>query len=206
MTHLSADELRTWYEHGRANDRSKVIGHLAECETCRKSLSALAMAAAPETISAPVVTTQEAVPLGYAARKEPASPRSWAAWLRPAYGLAAAAVLLLSIVWLATPRNDDADTAVRSADLMALSPAGPTNVVEFKWESPLLAAKYRVVVRDAAGAVVYSRETEASPLAVDATARSQWATMADYTWTVSALDSTGQVIAESKPAAFRYQP
>lgn len=206
MTHLSADELRTWYEHGRAAERGKVIGHLAECEACRRSLSALAMAADPEIISPPIVTTQEAVPLGYAVRKDPPSARSWAAWFRPAYGLAAAAVLVLSIVWLTTPRGDDGDTAVRSAELLALSPAGSTNVVEFKWESPLMAAKYRVVLRDAGGSLVYSGETAASPLIVAAAVRSQWATMADYTWTVRALDAAGEMIAESKPQAFRYQP
>lgn len=206
MTHLTAGELKTWYEQGRADDRDRVIGHLAECEACRRSLSALAMAAEPDAVVSPKVTAAELVPHGYGARKEAPSTRSWAAWLRPAYGLAGAAMLVFAVVWLTTSREGNQDQPVRSAELLALSPAGTTSAVDLRWESPFAAARYRVVVRDAAGAVVFRGETSASSLVVDQSARAQMATMVEYTWTVSALDAAGEVIAESKPVTFRYQP
>jgi hypothetical protein len=120
--------------------------------------------------------------------------------------VAAAVVLVLAVVWLTTPRDGGQNQAVRSTELRALSPAGTTNAAEFRWESPFEAARYRVVIRDAGGTLVHRIDTAASSLAIDASTRSQLATMVDYTWTVSALDAAGEVIAESKPVSFRYQP
>jgi hypothetical protein len=80
------------------------------------------------------------------------------------------------------------------------------NSLEFRWASPFNAAKYRVVIRDAAGSLVHSAETTSANLTLDAAIRERFATMSDYSWTVSALDAAGEVIAESKPASFRYQP
>ena len=205
MMHLSDGDLKTWYEQGRAEDRERVIGHLAQCDQCRRALAAIA-AAAPALDGPVSVTVKEAVPMGYAARPGARAHSAWSAWLRPAYGLAAAAVVIVGVLWVTSPARNVDEDAIRSSELLALSPAGSTNVVEFKWESPLVAAKYRVVVRDAGGALVYTGETAASPLTVDAAVRSHWATMTEYTWTVSALDAAGEIIAESKPQTFRYQP
>jgi hypothetical protein len=206
MMHLTADELKTWYEQGRADDRERVIGHLADCEGCRRSLSALAMSAEPDTAARPLVTTAEAVPLGYAARKTVPSTQSWAAWLRPAYGLAGAAVLVLAVVWLTTPRGGDRDDAVRSTELLALTPSGETGSVQFKWESPFDAASYRVSVRDAMGVLVISLTTRESQAAPDASMRARLIAGETYAWQVAALDAAGDPIAESRPVTFRYQP
>jgi hypothetical protein len=206
MTHLTADELKTWYEQGRANDRDRVIGHLAECEACRRTLSALAMSAEPDAAASPMVTAAEAVPLGYAARTAAPSTRSWAAWLRPAYGLAGAAVLVLAVVWLTTPRGGDSDNAVRSAELLALTPSGEASGVQFKWESPFDAASFRVSVRDAKGVLVMSLTTRESQAVPDASMRARLVAGESYEWRVAALDAAGETIAESKPVTFRYQP
>src|SRR5687768_2908730 len=134
MTHLSPEELKTWYQRGNVSDRERVIGHLAECDQCRKSLSMMAAADTADT-SAPAVTAVEAVPLGYAARKAPERSR-WAVSLRPAYALAAAAVVVLAVMWVTTPDRVNDDNAVRSTELLALAPSGATGAIEFRGERP----------------------------------------------------------------------
>jgi hypothetical protein len=155
--------------------------------------------------AAPAITVAEAVPAGYAARKPAAAASSWAAWLRPAYALAGAAVLVLATLWVTTPSRTG-ENVVRGSELMAVAPIGPTSSLEFKWASPFDVPRYRVVIRDAGGALVYSGETTTSQLVVDAATRGKFATMVDYSWTVSALDAAGEVVAESKPSGFLYQP
>jgi hypothetical protein len=203
MTHLSPGQLTAWFEDGRAADRDRVIGHLAECESCRKALAMMTVAAKPE-VSSPVVRIEDAVRRGYAAR--PAAEQPQWSWLRPVYALAGAAALILATIWIATPRPSDVENVVRSAELTAQAPAGATNSLEFKWTSPLQASRYRVTVRDAVGVLVFSGETTASSLAADESIRGKLATMVDYSWTVSAIDADGNVIAESRPRSFTYQP
>jgi predicted anti-sigma-YlaC factor YlaD len=205
MTHLSAAELKAWYEEGKAADRSRVMAHLAECGECRRALSALAMVTELET-GTPAIQPAEAIPQGYAAHRQPSASTGRLSWMRPAYGLAAAAVVLLAVAWVVVPRGHDGSDVVRSGELVALSPAGNASTLEFKWESPFAASKYRLVIRDAAGTQVFSGETTEAGLSIDATARARFATMVDYSWTVSALDAMGEVIAESKPRSFTYQP
>jgi hypothetical protein len=205
MSHLSPEALTAWFEHGRAADRGPVIDHFAECDRCRQSLAALATAAAPETAS-PIVQVADALPRGYAARKPEPAAGHRLAWLRPAYALAAAAMVIVAVMWMTEPRSDVSYDAVRGGDLMALAPSGATSSLEFKWASPLAAPRYRVVIRDAAGALVYSGDTAGVSLVIDSANRSRFATMVDYSWTVSALDAAGEVIAESEPRGFLYQP
>jgi predicted anti-sigma-YlaC factor YlaD len=207
MTHLSADELKAWYERGSAGDRARVVAHLAECDACRRALSMLAVTAEPEART-PAITAAEAIPQGYVAQTPQQSEGAgWWSWLRPAYGLAAAAVVVLAVVmWSSTPRPDDGGDVVRSSELLAVSPGGSATTLEFRWDSPFAAARYRLAVRDASGTVVFSGETTASSMNIDATARPRFATMVEYSWTVSALDASGEVIAESKPRTFTYQP
>lgn len=127
--------------------------------------------------------------------------------MRPVYGLAAvAAGLVVAALWFATPRPPDGGEVVRNSELIALSPSGATSSLEFKWQSPLAAAKYRLVIRDAGGTVVFSGDTTALSINIDTTARSRFATMVDYSWTVSGLDASGEVIAESSARSFTYQP
>lgn len=206
MTHLSPDELQAWFEFGRAADRERVVGHVAECDACRKALAMMTAAAEPQ-VSTPIVRVEEAVPQGYAVRaaSQPKRSTGWA-WLRPAYALAGAAAAIVAVLWIATPRSVEFDNAVRSSELTTIAPAGPTNALEFRWASPFNAARYRVTVRDAAGTLVFSGETTGSSLAADEATRGKFATMVDYSWTVTALEASGEVIAESRPQRFLYQP
>jgi len=204
MTHLAAAEIQEWYEHGHAADRARVIGHLAECETCRRSLSTYAAAAEPET-SSTLISISEAVPRGYAAKKPPQTTRNFG-WLRPAYGLAAAAIIVLAVVWITAPDRNGDDGAVRGTELIGLAPLGASNAGEFSFATPFQASKYRLTVRDANGALVLSTETRNTRVAIDAASRSRLIAGQEYSWVVTAFDTAGETIAESAPAKFRYQP
>jgi hypothetical protein len=202
MTHLSPAELKSWYEHGRTDDRPRVIAHLAECAECRKALSVLAMSAS-ETAAAPaVVTAAEAAPRGYKALPAPGGGAGWSAWLRPAYGLAGAAAIVLAVLWLANPRPAITDSAVRSSELLALRPSGSTAAVTFEWESPFNAARYRITVRDTKGTIVAAWEAQASPSVMETNLAGQLASGQAYVWQVTALDAANEVIAESRPTTF----
>jgi hypothetical protein len=205
MTHLSPDELKLWYQRGNVADRERVIGHLADCDQCRKALSMMAAADTSDT-PAPAITAVEAVPLGYDARKAAPERSRWAAWLRPAYALGAAAVLVLAFVWVRMPDRAGNDNAVRSTELLALAPSGATGAIEFRWESPFEAARYRISVRDARGVLISSVDATGSPLAASPELRARLVAGGEYTWQVTALDRAGEAIAESRPTGFRYQP
>ena len=204
MTHLSPAELRAWYERGSVSDRERVIGHLAECDQCRKALSMMA-AEDTATVTAPAVTAAEAVPLGYAARAA-APERRRGAWLRPAYALAAAAVVVFAVMWVTTPDRAGDDYAIRSTELLALAPSGATGSIEFRWESPFEAARFRVTIHDSTGAEIARVEATGSPLAAGPELKAKLIAGADYSWQVTALDRAGEAIAESRPTGFRYQP
>jgi DNA-directed RNA polymerase specialized sigma24 family protein len=205
MTHLSPGELQAWYELGRADDRDRVIRHLADCDTCRRALSALAMGDVPLVTEPPSVATTEAVPLGYAARKPAASTPSWAGWLRPAYGLAAAAVIVAAIVVVTRSPGPGPDDAVRSAELLAIAPSGAVAGLQFKWESPFEAASYHVTVRDATAVLIFEMTTRGSQIEPDPSLRGRVIGGQSYTWQVAALDRDGAVIATSRPVTFVYQ-
>ena len=205
MTHLSPDELRLWFERGQAADRDRVITHLADCDTCRKALSALAMAATTEPETTPALTAADAVPHGYAAHKPARGTGSWFAWLRPAYGLAAAAVIVLAVVWLSRAMNPG-DDGIRGSELLAVSPVGTFAAAAFRWESPFEAAKYRITIRDAGGALVGWWEAARSPSPIEPPIMSRLVNGQSYSWQVAAIDSANDIIAESKPVTFTYRP
>ena len=205
MMHLSPDELKLWFERGQAADRERVITHLADCDTCRQSLSALAMAETSEPESTPALTVADAVPHGYAARKPAHGTGSWFGWLRPAYGLAAAAVLVVTVMWLVPGRGPD-DGGVRSSALLAVAPVGTATAAAFRWESPFEAAKYRITIRDAGGALIGWWDAAASPSPIEPPLLSRLNKDQSYSWQVAALDADNAIIAESKPVTFIYQP
>ena len=92
------------------------------------------------------------------------------------------------------------------AAVRAVTPVGSTSSLEFRWEFEQTASRYRLVISDAGGTVVFSGESMGPWMNIEETARSRFATMVDYSWTVAALNADGSVIAESKPGTFTYQP
>lgn len=206
MAHLTGPELTAWFERGESSDRERVITHLAECHDCRRALSALATASEVET-GPPVISVAEAVPRGYAARKQTASATGLAAWLHhPAVRFAGATAAIVAVIWIATPTVNDPDDAVRGSEVLLVSPTGSSAATEFRWESPFDARRYRVTVRDGAGDVIYRTEVSSSPARLDDQARARLTAGSSYVWQVEALDESGEVIAGSKPAAFQFTP
>lgn len=200
MTHLSADELRAWYAQGRAADRARVIAHLGACETCRKSLSALAVNADPD-LATPAITATDVVPFGYAAWNAGRERHTWL-WHHPLVRLAGAAAVVLAVVWISTPTVNQ----TRNQSVRAMPSERPGTAEDFRWESPFQAARYRVTLRDAKDVLMVTGEVSASPFRPEAALRSQLVIGETYSWKVESLDSSGAVIAQSVPATFRYQP
>jgi len=202
VTHLSAAELQAWYREGRADDRTAVIAHLAQCDTCRHALAVLAMNEERQLSSAPVVTVAEARPLGYAAGPEPRRAGGVPGWLHhPVVRLAGAAAVVMLVFWATTPTVNQ-----RRAIPTMVAGDSPGNADEFRWESPFVAARYRVTLRDTKGVLVFSGETSAAPFRPSAEQKSPLSAGEPYTWKVEAFDASGSLIAESAPVTFVFRP
>lgn len=203
MTHLGRDELLRWHREGPPAERERVFGHLSSCEACRRELAELARADVPAPSEERV---REAVPIGL--RALPATPPAHRpAFGRPAWvlsGLAAAVVLGAALLVLRAPSpppSPGPSAAVRGDEIQPLAPVGDVSgPVAFRWSSPVRAARFRLAVRDRAGAVVYTAETteERHEPVLGALRHG-----GPCTWQVEALDATGAVLARSPGQPFR---
>lgn len=197
MMHLTDDELVRWRDRGEAQDRERVLGHLAACDACRRRLVALVREApvdAPSAFDPQVFAPRGLQAYGAAARR---TRRTWMGL----GGLAAAAALVMA-VWLrpGPPVPPTGTTDIRSTELQAIAPVGRVGAVsEFRWASPFAAARYRLTIRDAADAIVLTLETPAERVTLDESQRARLAP-GSYRWSVDALDASGAVIASSRPA------
>ena len=203
MTHLTRDELVRWRDTGAADDRARVLTHLAACGECRSAYADL-VRLEPESIPAGGDDLNVFVHRGigaYDSRNAPAQSKR--RWLWAAVPLAAAAMVILAI----NVRQADAPFNAPSADvrgtaITAQAPAGLVDrVTEFRWTSSFDASRYRVSVRDAQDREVLARETASAdrlvldlPLALPA---------GRYAWLVEARDQNGKVMKASRPQAFQ---
>ena len=121
--------------------------------------------------------------------------------VRMRYAVGVGAVVVLAVLWMTMPTVNETRKAPR-----AVASGETSTADEFKWESPFQAARYRITLRDAKDAVLFSGETGGSPFRPDAAIKSQLRTGETYTWKVESLDAAGSVIAESVPVSFRYRP
>jgi hypothetical protein len=100
MTHLQRDELIRWRDQGLADDRARVLSHLASCKACAESLAEL-IRTAPLTDTPQHFNPADFVERGYAARRSTAR-HSWSAaltsWKLWAGAFSAAAILLVALV------------------------------------------------------------------------------------------------------------
>jgi hypothetical protein len=112
------------------------------------------------------------------------------------------AVVMVAIVWLATPTVNQS----YRPPLLETARAQPGTAEEFRWESPFQAARYRFTIRDAKGGLIFTGEVSAPPFRPDPVMRSQLSAGESYTWKVESLDRAAATIAESLPVTFRYQP
>jgi hypothetical protein len=198
VSHLTDEELERWRDEGNPNDRDRVLGHLASCPDCRERLADLVRSAP----AAAAQTSFDPAPFIQRGSEVFAPRRRWSArslWLGLG-GLAIAAASLFIVLRPVTSTVVPGE--IRGSELLAISPAGTSaSVTEFKWASPFAAPRYRVVVRDAAGAIALQLESSRESASVTGESQAKLVPGA-YQWTVDALDATGAVIASSKPQTF----
>ena len=203
MTHLTRDELERWRDRGAAGDRDRVLAHLAACEPCRKQYA--------ELVRLPPAPPSRFDPREFVARGRDAYRESRLAWWRhPAVWIAApavaAAVVVLALLVPRQPPLVERPAGVRSTELAAEAPVGEVRAAgAFKWSSPFAAARYRLVVRDATGATVFTGSAAAEQLTLPAETAARL-TPGRYTWAVEAIDASGSVIAASQLQSFTIVP
>lgn len=204
MTHLTRDELLAWLDASSPATRDWIVGHLAACDECSARYAELIRTRGaempPERFKA-----HDFVERGYAAAARPPAPLL-AFRPRLLIPLAVAAGILL-VVFLPVRRPGTyavvETDAVRGSRPQALAPAGETSgAIEFRWASPSAADRYAVEVKDAAGQRIFYRETRDVRLAGDAVLDAALQPGQRYTWTVTALEATGEPISQSPPREF----
>jgi len=204
VTHLTRDELVAWRDAPSPESRDAIVGHLAACDECSAVYAELIRTRGAEGPPQRFQARDFVAP-GYAAKARPAArvlmfqPRLW-------IPLAVAAGILLVVLLPGMRQGTDAvveTNAARGSAPEALAPAGETSgAIEFRWASPSAADRYAVEVKDAAGQRIFYRETRDERLAGDAVLDAALRPGVRYTWTVTALEATGEAISQSPPREF----
>ena len=187
--HLSVDDAASYIDGTLADDaRAAVERHLAECDTCREEVAASSRLVA--TLPAP------------AARRWP-----WQLLLPLAAGIVVAVMLVrpTSRTSIAPSQersapNDASDgsriTLVAPTPGAAIAPDAP----RFSWHSIANSIGYRVVIKDASGAPVWSGDVADTVLVIPAELRLR--TGESYVWRVDGQRADGTT-ASSAEASFR---
>jgi hypothetical protein len=207
VTHLTREDLERWSHQGLAADRERIVGHLAQCDDCA-ALYARVLDDEPVE-PADDAHLAELKARAYAAYGQGrAVPSRRAAWLA-ASGIAA--VFVAALVLYPVLRTEEMlivpdDEAIRGVAIQALAPAGTVSPpIEFRWSSPLAAARYEVTVRADAqllwSASVTAQHTAAPPDLIERLRRE-----GEATWQVTALDGTGRRLIQSEPQRFAVAP
>ena len=105
MDHVRREELIRWRDHGRPEDRDRIVSHLATCGSCAATYAEL-IRTAPAAQTPTRLDPKDFVERGYAVQRS-AAPSAWPAvvtsWKTWAGALSAAAVLIIVLVG---PRPD----------------------------------------------------------------------------------------------------
>ncbi len=135
---------------------------------------------------------------------------------RPAWVLAAAAVLVLAIgasiqrARLAPPGLPEPTGAVvmRGSELDALFPLGEIEEApaELRWRGEEWAGRYRVTVSGVDERVIWRADTAETRIETPAELRGRLAPRVVYLWKVEALDHDGRRIASTRWERFRIEP
>ena len=188
--HLTDQELERWRAHGDPADRERVLGHLLLCEECRERLIEKVGGSAGDAAAFDIAKFEER---GVKVYRQPR--RKFAIWIGAGGLIAATAMLMLSLRPPSEPPS-----SVRGSDIQARAPIGEVaSVTEFRWASPVNAARYRIRVTNASGASVIEREANTETWPIPAGTQLP---PGSYTWTVDAIDSAGIVILSSRPQPF----
>ena len=211
MTHLTPAELTRWLDEGRADERERVLLHLASCDACRAALTDLVKTQV-SSVESPRFDARDFVVKGHDAYR--GTTRRAAHWnWRPVVavsGIAAALVLAaLVIPPMLRPAGDTGTIPVetRGGEVRLIEPSGRTRVpVEFRWSSPVAASSYRVSVFDAGNRVLYMEVSGTERLPVSADLRARLVAGGEYSWSVEALDAGASTIIGSVRQPFKIVP
>ena len=177
--HLSVDQLAAHLERRlRGSEREAVVAHLVQCADCRGEY-----VAAGEVLGA--------------------ARRNWIG-LRAGIGLAAAGVVVATVIPRAVPRPEASITREVSTQRVAApdvsapirlaAPADGEHLtdvdVRLSWHAYGKDVLYRVIVQTVAGAVVWKSETRDTTSTVPRTVQLTGGTT--YYWIVDALDAHGR--------------
>jgi hypothetical protein len=195
VTHLTRDELVAWRDRPADGDRARVTEHLGACRPCA-SVYAELLRTAP--VDAPAhFKPSDFVARGYAARQSAAAPGwasamgSWRAW----GGALSAAAALVLVVSIGTRLSDDEIDGLRGSRIELTAPAFAANrPVVLEWSTGLAATSFSVEIKDAAGNVVHRATTGETRLTLPDAITAALGPGQSYTWTVSALDASGQPV------------
>ena len=184
MTHLTDMELRAWRE-GRLEGRDRVIAHLAECDRCGGLLAEMLRTAPPAAGAAPqtldVETFREA---GRNAGVWQAGPRR--SWWRHAPALAAAAAIVLAVVYFVPFDRSPSVTRGGESAVRLLRPSDTVTRagLKFVWEGPDGVYRLRVFDLDSPDTPVIARDDAKSGYEPADDERAKLRTGVTYRWFV----------------------
>jgi hypothetical protein len=201
MTHLSLEELERWWREGPETERDRIVGHLAVCDDCGARYGRIvdaqpvAASPAPETKRDLAASAFRVYPRPRRGLRTLLSPLALA-------GVAAAAVLLIAI-GVATLRPTSDPGGIRGTSLQPLSPIGQARPpVEFRWESPVRASRYRLEVTDAEGRSLFVLFSERESLPLPRERLEELEPGREYSWEVVALGPSGEEIMKAPRRSF----
>jgi hypothetical protein len=176
----------------------------AESLVAYQALPAADRAARPEHAHVQICSRCQLVLLH---AEEPAQA-SLVKWILPVAAVAVLAIALTVVDRRGGPSDPPAGETVRGTELQITAPAGAVEILrEFRWLSPIQAARYRVIVRrdatSASGAskvIVWQGETTALSLAPPPPGVIE--RDVQYEWLVEAIDREGNVRMTSPPQRF----
>jgi hypothetical protein len=201
MTHLSREELARWWREGPESDRERIVSHLAVCDDCGAlygdliDAQPLPTSLAPETRPDLVARALRAFRLPRRGLRTFLSP--------PALAAVAAAAALLVAIGVVTLRPTADPGGIRGTSLQPLSPIGQARPpVEFRWESPVRASRYRLEVLDAGGGSLFVLFSDAESLSLPEEQFEELEPGREYSWEVVALGPAGEEIMKAPRRSF----
>jgi hypothetical protein len=196
MTHLTRDELVAWRDRPTDGERARVMEHLGACRPCASVYAELLRTAPVEQPAR--FNPADFVQRGYEVRRSAASAPAWisamGSWGPWGSALTAAAALVLIV--LIVPRlKDDPDVHLRGTGIELTAPAAAAGrPIVLAWSTGLAATSFSVEIKDASGSLVHRATTSEKTMTLPDTVAAALRPGQTYTWTVTALDASGQPI------------
>jgi hypothetical protein len=201
----------------------KAASHLAECPHCQTELAMLKSfeestpsadeGAAVAWIAAQLERNQKAPVAKQAVARVP----FWRAMFRAPYlaGAAALAVVLVLGISLYHGGNQEGPSKIgggnygkspfRGGAIHLVSPVGdlPQAPAEFRWDAVPEASSYQVELKDVAGITLASAKSTRNVLPVTPEMKANMTSGKPLAWKVTALDASGNAVADSSGGSFK---